>query len=134
VVTACLLPHHYHWLVRQDGEMPASMLPQRVFASYVQAFNRVFKTSGRLFQGPYCATQVDSDVYLCYLCYYIHGNPVKHGLVATPEMWPYSNYLDWIGRRDDTLVARQFIRDHFETPEQYAMAVWEYLTKRASLP
>jgi hypothetical protein len=60
--------------------------------------------------------------------------PVKHGIVATPEMWPYSNYLDWIGKRDDTPIARCCIRDHFDSPEQYAVAVWEYLTESARLP
>ncbi len=114
--------------------MPAGRLPQRVFASYTQVFHRAFKTSGRLFQGPYCATQIDTDAYLRYLCHYIHGNAVKHGIVATPEMWPYSNYLDWIGKRDDGLTAQQYIYDHIESPDQYAIAVWEYLTGHASLP
>jgi putative transposase len=34
IVAYCLLPNHYHWLVRQDGDTPVSMLPKRVFGSY----------------------------------------------------------------------------------------------------
>jgi putative transposase len=29
---------------------------------------------------------------------YIHYNPVKHGLVAKPEDWPHSSYLDCVHR------------------------------------
>jgi len=34
VIASCLLPNHYHFLVRQDGEHRASLLPQRIFNSY----------------------------------------------------------------------------------------------------
>src|SRR3954465_523573 len=76
IIVYCLLPNHYHWLVRQESDIPTSMLPKRVFGSYSQAFNRSYKGSGTLFQGPYCATLVDSDAYLRHICRYIHGNPV----------------------------------------------------------
>ena len=33
VIAYCLMPNHYHLLVRQDGEHPAGLLPQRVFNS-----------------------------------------------------------------------------------------------------
>jgi putative transposase len=33
VVAYCLLPNHYHLLLRQDGEEPAGLLIQRVFNS-----------------------------------------------------------------------------------------------------
>jgi putative transposase len=29
---------------------------------------------------------------------YIHYNPVKHGLVTTPELWPHSSFLAWQAR------------------------------------
>ena len=31
IIAYCLLPNHYHWLVRQDGKMPAGKLPTRAF-------------------------------------------------------------------------------------------------------
>jgi putative transposase len=30
--------------------------------------------------------------------HYIHYNPVKHGLVACPEAWPHSSYLEYVKR------------------------------------
>lgn len=40
IIAYCLMPNHYHWLVRQDSIVEARMLPQRVFNGYVKYFNR----------------------------------------------------------------------------------------------
>jgi hypothetical protein len=67
---------------------------------------------------------------LLHLCRYIHGNPVKDGMVAHLDEWPYSNYPEWIGLRDGTLVDRDFIRTHFQTPEAYRFFASSYLVPR----
>jgi putative transposase len=127
VIAYCLLPNHYHWLLRQDSDTPAGKVPARVFGSYTQAFNRAFDRSGTLFEGPYKLLPVETDDYLMRLCVYIHLNPVHHGLVDTPEKWPYSNYLDWIGRRQGTLIDRELVRVLFGTPGDYEAFVREAL-------
>ncbi len=45
----CLMPNHYHLLIRQNGEEPAGLLPQRVFNSYSKAYNKRYKHSDTLF-------------------------------------------------------------------------------------
>ena len=134
VIAYCLMPNHYHWLVRQDGETPAGMLAKRVFGSYTQAFNHAYHRSGTLFEGPYQAILVESDDYLHHLCRYIHANPVRHGVALAPELWTYSNYLEWIGERAGTLVDHEFIAAHFPLPGQYQAYVRSYLTGEAHLP
>ena len=123
VIAYCLLPNHYHWLLRQDGEAPAGQVPARVFRSYSQAFNRAYGRSGTLFEGPYKALPVETDAYFVTLCAYIHLNPVHHGLVVSPEDWPYSNYLEWIGKRAGTLIDRELVREFFGRPEEYEACV-----------
>ena len=129
-IAYCLLPNHYHFLLRQDGEHRAGLLPQRVFNSYSKAYNKRYGHSGTLFQGNYRAVAVESERYLLHLCRYIHANPVIHGLVDDVADWPYSNYLEWIGERAGTLVDRDFVRAHFPTPDSYRAFVAEYLTQR----
>jgi len=119
VIAYCLLPNHYHWLLRQDGEIPLGKVPTRVFGSYSQAFNRAYGHSGTLFEGPYKALAVDTDDYFVNLCSYIHLNAVHHGLVDAPDDWPYSNYLEWIDKRPGTLVDRELVRSYFATPQDY---------------
>ena len=119
VIAYCLLPNHYHWLLRQDGQIPIGKVPARVFGSYTQAFNRAYERTGTLFEGPYKALAVDTDAYFVNLCGYIHLNPVHHGLVDAPEAWPYSNYLEWIEKRPGALVDRELVRAYFANPQAY---------------
>ena len=133
VIAYCLMPNHYHFLVRQDGEEAAGSLPQYLFNSYSKAYNKMYGHSGTLFEGRFRAKAIQNTNHLLHLCRYIHGNPVKHGIVAQPTDWPYSNYLEWIEERPGTLVDRSFIREQFSGPEQYKKFLAEYL-KTFSLP
>ena len=130
----CLLPNHYHLLVRQDGPEPAGLLPQRCCNSYVKAFNKRYERTGALFEDRYQAIAVDSEAYLLHLCRYIHANPVRHGLASQLEEWPYSNYPEWLGLRDGTLVDRAFVQAHFQTAADYGHFVWSYVLGQAELP
>lgn len=129
-IAYCLLPNHYHFLIRQDGEEPAGLLPQRVFNSYSKAYNKRYGHSGTLFEGNYKVIPVLEEAYLLQLCRYIHANPVIHGLANQPEEWPYSNYLEWIGRRKGTLVDQDLVREWFPTPGEYRGFVQDYLRER----
>lgn len=134
VIAYCLMPNHYHLLVRQDGDEPAGRLPQRVFNSYTKAFNRQHDRSGTLFQGRYRSVHVDNDAYLLHLCRYVHANPVLAGLVRQPADWAYSNYREWAGMRKGTLVDRAFIREFFPEVPAYRAFVQDYITGRDELP
>jgi putative transposase len=82
VIAYTLMPTHYHILTRQDGEEPAGNLPQFVFNSYTKAYNLKYAHSGTLFEGRFRAKPIQTKSHLLHLCRYIHGNPVKDGLVA----------------------------------------------------
>ncbi len=130
IIAYCLMPNHYHFLVRQNGDQSAGKLPQLIFNSYSKAFNKRYDHSGTLFEGPYDGRHVHNDNYLRHLCRYIHANPVKDGLVEYLEQWPYSNYQEWIGLRTGTLVDKEFINEFFPDPNAYKQFVQEYLLER----
>jgi putative transposase len=125
-----LMPNHYHFLTRQDGEEPARNLPQFVFNSYTKAYNKKYGHTGTLFEGRFHAKPVQTKSYLLHLCRYIHGNAVKDGLVADPADWPYSNYLEWVGERNGSLVDHEFIKTQFDNAEQYKQFTIGYLQSR----
>lgn len=125
-IAYCLMPNHYHFLVRQDDKEPAGLLVQRLFNSYVKAYNERYAHHGTLFEGSYQCILVDNDEYLRHLCRYIHLNPVGAGLAQRPEDWPFSNYQEFIGQRRGTIVDPGFVRMQFTSPERYRAFVEGY--------
>ena len=53
MIAYCMMPNYYHFLIRQDGEHAAGLLPQRVFNSYSKAYNKRYEHSGTLFEDNY---------------------------------------------------------------------------------
>ncbi|MGC1377377.1 MAG: transposase [Anaerolineales bacterium] len=107
-----------------------SLAMQKFGISYAKAINKRFSRVGALFQGQFKGKPVENYEYLLNLCVYIHANPVKDGLVALPEDWEFSNYLEWMNLRKGTLVNRAFIAENFGTPEEYKELVMAYIKTR----
>jgi REP element-mobilizing transposase RayT len=130
VLAYCLLPNHYHLLVRQDGEYPISLLPQRIFNSYSKAYNKRYGHSGTLFEGRYRVRMIEQERDLLHLCRYIHANPVLHGMVEEVLDWPYSNYMEWVMAKEAEPVLRAFINERLPAAEDYQAFVREYVETR----
>lgn len=139
IVVYCLMPTHYHLLIKvktsevfktSEVSKQVSLAMQRFLISYTKAINKRFERVGSLFQGQFQAKPVQSYHHLLNLCVYIHVNPVKDGLVPEPADWIYSNYLEWLGQRDGTLVDREFIQEHFGSPIEYKELVKHFVRTR----
>ena len=91
VIAYCLMPNHFHLLVRPRRDHTLGRFMTGLCGSYAQALNARRQRQGALFQGRYRAVRVDRDEYLGHLARYIHLNPVAAGLVSRPGDWPYSN-------------------------------------------
>jgi hypothetical protein len=102
------MPNHVH-LVLGTAKPPLDRFMQSLQQSYTQRFNRRYAQVGHLFQGRYKALLCASEEYLVTLVRYVHQNPVRAGLVARVEDYPYSGhraYLDGVATElvDPTLV------------------------------
>ena len=119
IVAYLVMPNHYHFLIGVDKDGELSRFFQRLFNSYSQAFNRQQGRSGTLFEGRAKSILVDETNYVYALVRYIHLNPVVAGLVKSQQDWQFSNYLEWIGVRNDGLFDPQFRKMFFSAPDEY---------------
>jgi putative transposase len=126
VIAFCLMPNHYHFLLRQKGEYSIDQFIQSIFNSYSKAFNKMYDRKGTLFEGPFKAIKITEDNYLIHLCRYIHRNPLDAGLVKNLRDWPYSNYPEWIDGKTGTPVDQGFNFDYFPAASEYERFVLDY--------
>jgi REP element-mobilizing transposase RayT len=98
VLDWCLLPNHYHLLVRlQDGGLSEGM--RELNGTYSRWSNRLADRTGtgHLVKNRFGCTRPETDGHLWELFRYIPNNPVEAGLVAAPEDWPWSGFRATLG-------------------------------------
>ena len=75
LVAFCIMPNHFHLIVKELDEGGIAAYMQRVLTSYSKYYNTKYQKSGHVFQGPYRAVHIADDRQLLHLSAYIHRNP-----------------------------------------------------------
>jgi REP element-mobilizing transposase RayT len=92
----CLMSNHYHLALRTPmGNLSRAM--QALNSAFAVAMNRRHARVGHLFQGRYHASLVEHEPYLLELVRYVVLNPVRAGLAASPERWPWLSHRATLG-------------------------------------
>lgn len=139
-----LMPNHFHLLTKEKQENGISLFMKKLLTAYSMYFNKKYKRSGGLFQGPFQATHANVDEYLKYLFSYIHLNPVKLinpkwkengiiNMVKTKEYldsYIYSSYLDYLGadRKEGKILNKQVFPEYFLEMNDFESCVDEWLS------
>ena len=87
-----LMPNHFHLIVEPNKAEDLSKFMQWLLTSYVRFYNKMYKTSGHLWQGRYKSFIVQKDNYLLTLLNYVEQNPERANL----KEWEFvsSKYKD----------------------------------------
>lgn len=116
ILSYCLMPNHFHFLLKQDTEISITAFMLRLCTSYAKYFNIKYEQVGSIFQDRFKAKIIEFDEYLLALSRYIHKNPLEiqpltHGVELQDYFWSsYSVYLS--GIKND-IVNPAFILDYF---------------------
>jgi REP element-mobilizing transposase RayT/DNA-binding CsgD family transcriptional regulator len=93
----CLMTNHYHLLIETpDGNLSLGM--RQLNGVYTQLFNKRHKRNGHLFQGRFKGILIQKDSHLLEVCRYVVLNPLRAGMVESPEQWKWSSYRATAGR------------------------------------
>lgn len=95
IICYCLMPNHFHLLIKQIKEGGIHEFMSKVTNSYTKYFNTKYKRVGPLFQGQFKAVPVMSDEQLIHLSRYIHLNPYVSGLTKNLEDYQYSSFNEF---------------------------------------
>lgn len=141
VVCFCLMPNHFHLLLKQKTEKGIPTFMQKIGTGYTMYFNTKCKRSGSLFQGTFKAKHITQDSYLTHLTRYIHLNPIeiiepdwKNTMIVDKVKthnyllnYPWSSYADYVGYgRFQNVLSNSDIKDINIDSNSYKKFVTEW--------
>lgn len=117
ILCYCLMPNHFHFLLRQDGDIPITNFMLSLSTSYAKYFNIKYDEIGSLLQSPFKAKLVETDEQLLQVSRYIHRNALDI-LLPTPRVelanYEWSSYPSYIENVKDDLVDTSIILNYFK--------------------
>ena len=116
LIAFCIMPNHFHLIVKELKEGGISAYMQRVATGYTMYYNAKYKATGHMFQGRYKTVHINDNDQLLYLSAYIHRNPRElekwRGL---EQAYPYSSLQDLAAvNRWGSLLSGDIITTQFE--------------------
>lgn len=144
VVCFCLMPNHFHLLLKQKTEKGIPLFMQKIGTGYTMYFNARHKRNGCLFQGTFKAKHITKDSYLTHLTRYIHLNPIEFvepdwkntAIIDRVKTHDYllnyfwSSYSDYVGHsRFQNVLSCADIKNVNTNPDLYERFVTEWTGK-----
>lgn len=111
----CLMPNHFHFLLRQNTDLAITTFMLRLSTSYAKYFNIKYEQVGSLFQDRFRAKLIETDEYLLQLSRYIHLNPKL--LLPTPGVelknYKWSSYPSYMKKVKNDWIDSDYILKYF---------------------
>ena len=91
VLAYCLMPNHFHLIVRPTADGQLSAFMQWFTATHSKRWHgwRGTTGTGSVYQGRFKAFPVQSDTHFLTVCRYVEQNALRAGLVSRAEDWPW---------------------------------------------
>lgn len=142
ILAFCLMPNHYHLLLRAIEEGGIAKFMQKINIGYAKYFNQKYDRKGTLFESRYKAITIERQAHFNYLPFYIHLNPLdlkypewrKRELKNYDEAiiflksYKWSSHLDYLGQNNfSAILQKELLTDLLGDPEEYNKEITEWL-------
>jgi len=97
VISYCLMPTHFHLILKQTKKDGISDYLKLVLISYTKYFNLRYRRKGPLWESRFRRRLIRTDEDLLHMTRYVHLNPVTAYLVDKAEEWKFSSYHEYLG-------------------------------------
>lgn len=89
VIAFCLMPNHFHFLVRQELEKGLSKWMGNFQNSYTKSFNARHKQNNAILNRQFKSVFIETQEQLLHLTRYIHLNPYSAGIISKEQIFTY---------------------------------------------
>lgn len=123
----CLMPNHFHLVLRQETDQGISRFMSQFLNSYTRYFNTKNKRIGQLFLDQFKNVLIGNENQLLHISRYVHLNPYSSQKVSNlGELTKYKwsslpEYLD--GKTQ--LCDQTMILSYFKTRKEYGKFVFD---------
>jgi putative transposase len=115
----CLMPNHVHIIGVPGADDALASVFRTVHMQYSQYYNRKINTVGHLWQGRYYSCALD-EPHVHAAIRYVEMNPVRAGIVASAEDYPWSSAKSHVtGIADPVLSGRCFLVQTIQDWKKY---------------
>jgi putative transposase len=94
LISYCLLPNHFHLLLKQKPEDAMPKFMKQVINGYLTYFNKKYKKSGTIFRGRYKSVRIESEYLLVQMIRFVHLNPSIHSLCQDIKDYSWSSFTN----------------------------------------
>lgn len=115
----CLMPNHFHFLIKQLVDGGITWYMQHLSNSYSHYINTKYKRVGPLFESRFKNVLVETDEQLLHVSRYIHINPIVSNLAGDLRDYKWSSYLSYLGDHKDNLCEPDLVLGHFASSGEY---------------
>lgn len=132
LVAFCIMPNHFHLILKEVEERGISSYMQRILNAYGKYYNTKYQKSGHVFQGAFRSSHIGDDRYMHHLSAYIHRNPRElRGWVNKESWYAWSSFQDFIGKnRWGSLLVPDVVMGEFKDKNHYEKFVKTSPSKR----
>ncbi|NCN59010.1 hypothetical protein COW99_03050 [Candidatus Roizmanbacteria bacterium CG22_combo_CG10-13_8_21_14_all_38_20] len=117
----CLMPNHYHLLVRQNINNGISSFIRHLQNSHAKYLNIKSKRTGSLYQNPFKGTIIETNEQFIHVARYIHINPLTSYLVKKPNElrnYPWCSFSDYINLSKRRFITKERLLSNFSTQSE----------------
>ncbi len=117
----CLMPNHFHLLLRQTYESGISKFLSTFQNSYTKYFNTKNERTGPLFLGQFKAVLVETEEQLIHVSRYIHLNPSTSYVVKDFESllnYSWSSLAEYMEKKE-LMCETETILNFFKSRKDY---------------
>ena len=128
VLSYCLMPNHFHFLVKQNVDNGVSKFMSNFENSYTKYFNIKNSRVGPLLQGPFKAVKIDSEEQLLHVSRYIHLNPYSSAVVGSLNdliNYPWSSFPEYISGVEFNFCQKDLLLSQFKNQDSYKVFVFD---------